>query len=127
FVLSALIGIINQGFTSMIERLRRGHSAVIETGHTVILGWGPKILTLIRELAEANANHPDACVAVLADRDKVEMDAVLAGELRGRRLRVVTRRGSTMSPADLELAALAAAKSIIVIAPEHAAAGPPRP
>src|SRR5438552_9797931 len=131
FVLSALIGIINQGFTSMIERLRRGHSAVIETGHTVILGWGPKILTLIRELAEANANQPDACVAVLADRDKVEMDAVIAavmaaviaGERRGKRMRVVTRRGSTMSPADLQLTALAAAKSIIVIAPEHAADG----
>jgi voltage-gated potassium channel Kch len=123
FVLSALIGIINQGFTSMIERLRRGHSAVIETGHTVILGWGPKILTLLRELAEANANHPGACVAVLADRDKVEMDAVIAGELGGKRMRVVTRRGSTMSPADLELTALAAARSIIVIAPEHAADG----
>jgi voltage-gated potassium channel Kch len=125
FVLSALIGIINQGFTAMIERLRRGHSAVIETGHTVILGWGPKILTLIRELAEANTNRPGACVAVLADRDKVEMDAVIAGELRGRRMRVVTRRGSTMSPADLELTALAAAKAIIVIAPEHAADGAP--
>ena len=123
FVLSALIGIINQGFTSMIERLRRGHSAVIETDHTVILGWGPKTLTLIRELAEANANHPDACVAVLADRDKVEMDAVIAGELAGKRMRVVTRRGSTMSPADLELTALAAAKAIIVIAPEHTADG----
>src|SRR6185295_15743945 len=75
------------------------------------------------ELAEANANHPGACVAVLADRDKVEMDAVIAGELAGKRMRVVTRRGSTMSPADLELTALAAAKAIIVIAPEHAADG----
>ena len=125
FVLSALIGIINQGFTAMIERLRRGHSAVIETGHTIILGWGPKVLTLISELAEANANHPDACVAVLADRDKVEMDAVIATALRGKRLRVVTRRGSTMSPADLELAALASSKAIIVIAPEQAADGAP--
>src|SRR6266516_7135725 len=51
------------------------------------------------------------------------MAAVIAGERRGKRMRVVTRRGSTMSPADLQLTALAAAKSIIVIAPEHAADG----
>ncbi|HEY0989330.1 MAG TPA: hypothetical protein VGD80_19810, partial [Kofleriaceae bacterium] len=90
---------------------------------TVILGWGPKVFTLLRELAEANANQHDACVAVLADRDKVEMDAVIAAALRGRRLRVVTRRGSTMSPADLELTALTASKAVIVIAPEQGADG----
>src|SRR5512139_1205897 len=39
FVLSALIGILNNGFGSLIEALRRGRSAVIERGHTVILGW----------------------------------------------------------------------------------------
>src|SRR4051812_17874085 len=86
FVLSALIGIINQGFNAMIERLRRGHSAVIETGHTVILGWGPKIFTLLRELGEANANQRHACVAILADRDKVEMDATIAAELGKHRM-----------------------------------------
>ncbi|HET9625513.1 MAG TPA: hypothetical protein VFP84_29300 [Kofleriaceae bacterium] len=125
FVLSALIGIINQGFGAMIERLRRGHSAVDEAGHTVILGWGPKIFTLLRELAEANANHRNAAVVVLADRDKVEMDTAIARALGRRRLRVVTRTGNTMSPEHLGLAALPAAKSIIVLAPEHDAAGAP--
>ena len=119
FVLSALIGIINQGFGEMIERLRRGHSAVLETGHTVILGWGPKIFTLLRELGEANANQRHACVVILADRDKVEMDATIASELGKHRMRIVTRRGSTMSPGDLHLVSLAAAKSIVVLAPEH--------
>jgi len=123
FVLSALIGIINQGFTAMIERLRRGHSAVIETGHTVILGWGPKIFTLLRELGEANANQRHACVAILADRDKVEMDATIAAELGKHRMRIVTRRGNTMSPDDLQLVSLGTTKSIIVLAPEHDATG----
>jgi voltage-gated potassium channel Kch len=123
FVLSALIGILTQGFGAMIERLRRGRSAVLETGHTVILGWGPKIFTLIRELALANANQPRACVVVLADRDKVEMDAALAAALRPHRLRLVTRRGSTMAPNDLQLAALADAKAVVVIAPEAASDG----
>jgi voltage-gated potassium channel Kch len=123
FVLSALIGIINQGVSAMIERLRRGHSAVLEAGHTVILGWGPKIFTLLRELSEANANQRRACVVVLADRDKVEMDATITSELGKHRMRIVTRSGSTMSPDALHLVSLSTAKAIIVLAPEHDASG----
>jgi hypothetical protein len=125
FVVAALIGVINQGFTSMIERLRRGHSAVIESGHTVILGWGPKIFTLLHELGEANANQRRAAVTILADRDKVDMDVEIARELGRHRMRIITRSGSTMSPDDLHLISPTTAKSIIVLAPEHDAAGRP--
>ncbi len=118
FVLSALIGILNQGFGAMIESWRRGKSRVIERGHTVILGWGPKVFTLLRELAIANENQRNACVVILADRDKVDMDQEVAEAVRGTRLRVVTRRGSTMSPAALELVNLDDSKSVVVIAPE---------
>lgn len=123
FVLSALIGILNQGFGAMIEALRRGKSRVIEDRHTVILGWGPKVFTLLHELAIANENQRDACVVILADRDKVEMDHEVAEAVRGTRLRVVTRRGSTMSPAALGLVNVEASKSIVVIAPETDAHG----
>jgi voltage-gated potassium channel Kch len=118
FVLSALIGILNQGFGAMIESWRRGKSRVVEHDHTVILGWGPKVFTLLHELAIANENQRNACVVILADRDKVEMDQDVAEAVRGKRLRVVTRRGSTMSPAALELVNLEASKSVVVIAPE---------
>ena len=118
FVLSALIGILNQGFGAMIESWRRGKSRVVEQGHTVILGWGPKVFTLLRELAIANENQRNACVVILADRDKVDMDQRVAEAVRGTKLRVVTRRGSTMSPAALELVNLEASKSVVVIAPE---------
>ena len=123
FVLSALIGILNQGFGAMIESWRRGKSRVIENNHTVILGWGPKVFTLLRELAIANQNQRNACVVILADRDKVDMDHVVAEAVRGTRLRVVTRRGSTMAPSSLELVNLEASKAVVVIAPEVDAQG----
>jgi Castor and Pollux protein voltage-gated ion channel component len=125
FVLSALIGVLNQGFGAMIEGLRRGRSSVIERGHTVILGWSPKIHTLLSELAEANANQRDACVVILAERDKVAMDADVLPPLRGRRLRVVTRSGNPMAPADLALASLPTSKAVIALAPESHADGTP--
>ncbi|HST84872.1 MAG TPA: hypothetical protein VLL08_24250 [Kineosporiaceae bacterium] len=117
FVVSALIGVLNQGFGEMLDDLRRGKSAVVERGHTVILGWDPKLFTLLSELAEANRNQRDACVVILADRDKVEMDAEIAAAMEGHRLRIVTRRGNAMTTADLGLVALARSKAVIVLAP----------
>jgi voltage-gated potassium channel Kch len=117
FVLSALIGVLNQGFGEMLDNLRRGKSAVVESGHTVILGWDPKIFTLLSELTEANLNQRNACVVILADRDKVEMDAEIAAALNGSKLRVVTRRGSSMSMDDLGLVALPTSKAVIVLSP----------
>jgi hypothetical protein len=99
-VVSALIGVLNQGFGQAVERLRRGRSVVVENDHTVILGWTPKVFTLLRELACANENKSGACVVVLADRDKVDMDSEIATALRGRHLRVVTRTGNAMAISD---------------------------
>jgi len=125
FVLSALIGILNNGFGSLIESLRRGRSAVIEREHTVIIGWSAKIDTLLTELATANENQRGACVVILADRDKVTMDEHVARALAGRRLRVVTRSGQPTSMSDLTLVSLSTSKSVIVLAPESHANGTP--
>jgi Trk K+ transport system NAD-binding subunit len=118
FIVSALIGVLNQGFGGMIERLRRGRSVVMEKDHTVILGWTPKIHTLLGELAEANANQHKATIVILADRDKVDMDAEVAPTVHGTHLRVVTRTGNPMAVDDLALASLAASKAVIALAPE---------
>jgi len=123
FVVSALIGILNNGFGALIEDLRRGKSEVIERGHTVILGWSPKVDTLLSELATASANQRDACVVILADRDKVAMDEHVAGVLGDKGLRVVTRRGSPTTMADLGLVSLRTSKSVVVLAPETHADG----
>jgi hypothetical protein len=125
FVLSALIGVLNQGFGALIESLRRGRSPVIEAGHTVILGWTPKIHTLLGELAEASANQRGACVVILADRDKVSMDDEVAPAMRGKRLRVVTRTGSPMTPDDLGLVSLPTSKAVVVLGPETHPSGAP--
>jgi Trk K+ transport system NAD-binding subunit len=119
FVVSALIGVLTQGFGDRMEALRRGRSAVVEQRHTVILGWDRKIFSLLGELAEANRNRRDACVVILADRDKVEMDTEIAEAMDGSRLRIVTRSGSPMSFGDLGLLALGRSRSVIVLSPDY--------
>ena len=118
FVLSALIGILTGGFERVVEELRKGKSAVVERNHSVVLGFSPKVHTILSELAEAGANQRDACVVVLAPRDKVEMDDEIRQLLGDRKLRVVTRSGDPLLLADLELANLGDSKSVIILAPE---------
>lgn len=125
FVLSALIGILNGALGNVIEDLRKGRSLVVEQGHTVILGYTEKIHALLSELAAANANKPGACVVVLSERDKTAMDDDIRQRLDGKKLKVVTRSGSPLSLADLELLSLGVARSIVILSPEQHANGSP--
>jgi voltage-gated potassium channel Kch len=118
FVISAFIGVLNGALEGQLENLRKGRSLVVEEGHTVVLGFTPKIHTLLHELSIANANQRDACVTILATKDKVEMDDEIREHLGKSRMRVVTRSGNPMSPADLAIANPGAAKSIIIMSPE---------
>ncbi|SMB80348.1 CASTOR/POLLUX-related putative ion channel [Deinococcus hopiensis] len=119
FVVSMLIGVVTSGIEARLEELRKGRSFVAEEGHTLILGWSSHVFTILSELVVANANQRRACIVILADKDKVEMD----DELRARlgptgRTRIVCRTGSPIDLADLEIANPHAARSIIVLAPE---------
>ncbi len=124
FVVSAFIGIVNTGLTNKLQEMRKGRSLVAEKNHTVILGYTAKVHTLLSELAEANANQPHACVVVLAEKDKVEMDDEIQKRLP-RKMKVVTRSGSPTAVADLEIVNLPTAKSIIVMSPEADDEGEP--
>lgn len=119
FVVSTLIGILTAGIEAKLDELRKGRSFVAEHGHTVILGWSPQIFTVISELIIANDNQRRACIAILADRDKVEMEDDLAARITDAgRTRIVVRSGSPIDPADLEIVNPEAARSVIVLSPE---------
>ena len=118
-VFSILIGIFTTGLESKLEQLRKGRSFVAEQGHTVILGWSPQIFMVISELALANANQRYACIAVLGEKDKVEME----DEIRTRvgdtgHTRIVCRTGSPIDLADLEIVNPQDARAIIILSPE---------
>jgi voltage-gated potassium channel Kch len=116
FVVSALIGIIAAGIDEKLANLRRGRSRVIETGHTVILGWSDAVFTILSELAVANESAKRPVVVILADRDKVEMEEDIrdkVADLKG--TRVVCRSGSPIDLGDLGLSSSTTARSIIVL------------
>jgi len=92
---------------------------VIEHGHTVILGWNEQVFAIIAELIIANANKRDACIVVLGDKDKVEMETAIREKVGATgRTRVVCRTGNPIELGDLEIVNLDAAHAIVVLGPE---------
>lgn len=118
-LVSIFIGILTNAIDHRIQHLRKGRSTVVEKNHTLILGWSPQIFTIISELVEANSNHKNQCIVVLADKDKVEMeDEIHALVPHTRTTHVVCRTGSPLNHTDLEIANPHTARSIIILAPE---------
>ena len=114
FIVSALIGIISNGLDNRLNELRRGRSTVIESGHTVILGWSPQVFSIVSELALANRHLRDdrgsraagrsACVAILADKDKVEMEEEIRTKVPDTLgTRVICRSGNPLDLDDLQI------------------------
>lgn len=116
FIISTLIGVLTSGIETKMDELRKGRSRVIESGHTVILGWAPQIHTILSELAAANENRKDACIVILGDKDKVEMEEEIRATMGSNgKTRIVCRTGSPIDLNDLQLVSLHTARSIIIL------------
>nr|BFE83896.1 hypothetical protein GCM10020093_064970 [Planobispora longispora] len=118
-IVSALVGVLANGFKERFERLRKGRSRIIERGHIVILGWSDQVFTIVKELVEAHASRRGSTIAILADLDKVAMEDALRTHVGDTgRTRVVCRTGRPVEPADLDLMNLDAARSVVVLSPQ---------
>jgi ion channel POLLUX/CASTOR len=119
FIVSALIGIINSGVVRKLSDLRKGRSFVVENNHTVILGWSFQVFPIISELVIANENQKKPSIAILAEKDKIEMEDEIRAKVGDtKNTRVVCRTGNPIDLRDLEIINLNTARSIIIIAPD---------
>jgi voltage-gated potassium channel Kch len=120
FVTGTLIALLSAVVRNKADDLREGRSKVIETGHTVILGWAPHIFSIIRELVVAKANEPDSCIVVLGDEDKVQMENDIHDKVgRSGHTRIVCRRGNPTEPSDLEIAGVHTSRAVIILSPDE--------
>ncbi len=118
-VVSILIGILSTTIQGKLEELRKGRSLVVERNHTIILGWSPQVIPIIAELVIANGSQKRACIVVLAEKDKVEMEDEIRAKVGATgSTRIVCRTGSPIDHTDLEIVNPQAARSIIILAPD---------
>ncbi len=114
---AALIGLIVAGVETKLDDLRRGRSFVVEQGHTLILGWSPRVYTLISELVIANENQSRGRIVILSGEEKTTMEQLVrdrAGDTGT--TKIVCRTGDPSSPKDLAIVNVAQARSVVVLA-----------
>ena len=120
-VTGTVIGFITSVIQLAVARLGRGLSPVVDNGHTLILGWSPRLFPILKELAIAKSSERNPLVVVFSGLPRQHMEdeiASRAGDLG--KLRVVTRHGSLTNPSDVVRANAAGASSIIVLRPDDA-------
>jgi voltage-gated potassium channel Kch len=115
-ITGAVIGFISAQIIRAVAKLQEGKSAVIESGHTLILGWSNRVFPILSELAIANENVRKPRVVIFAAVTRSQMDS----EIRSRvpnlgKLKVITRTGDPTNPEDLKRANVSSAKSIIIL------------
>jgi len=121
--LAVVIGLVSNSIDRKLENLRQGRSLVVETGHTLILGYSQKVPAIVRELTEANLSRRKPAVAILSEMvPEVVHDSMRDQGIDMRTTRLVVRRGNPSSMEDLARLNAGYARSIIVVAPEEEAA-----
>jgi len=124
-VFAMVVGIVSDALGEKVHDLRKGRSRVIESDHTLMLGWNDKSLAIIQELALANESEEGGVVVVLAENDKGDMEETLdaAVSTRDHPMRllgteVVFRSGNPLMENELDKVSASTARSIIALSPD---------
>ncbi|CAF0791945.1 unnamed protein product [Rotaria sordida] len=118
FIISTLIGALTTGMEGKLAELRKGRTKVVETNHTIILGWSSKIFDIINELVIANENQHNPSIVILAPIDRIEMQEIISQKIDGNKnTKIICRNGDPMSIHDLNILSPNNARSIIILAP----------
>jgi len=113
---SSLVAFITSQFEAKLDELRKGKSNIVEKDHTLILGFGDRVLEIIRELIIANESEKNPAAVVLAEKEKDEMDDFFRDRIENiRNTRIVTRSGSTSSIHMLRRVGVGTARSVIIL------------
>ncbi len=116
FIAGSLIGLIANAVDQRIEELRKGRSKVLETDHTLILGWSSRVPSIVAELVTANESRKKAAIVVVANGDKTEMEERLRDAIPDTKTtRIVVRSGAPWEARNLEIANLNGARSVIIV------------
>jgi len=120
FIFSSLIGSISSGIDESISNLRKGKSKVIESNHTLILGYSSMIYSVISELCLANESQKKAVIVILADLDKVEIEDDIRSRIQDTKTsKIIVRSGNPLDFQDLQMVNYNEAKAIILLSPEN--------
>lgn len=113
-VTSILIGIISAAIEEKVSSLKDGKSKILETGHTVILGFIPGEYTLLNQLILSTGKER-RCIVIGADMDTEEMkDLVYDNVEVPKNVKLVFRNTDIFDPVSLEKVSLGSCRNVII-------------
>jgi ion channel POLLUX/CASTOR len=121
-IFSVLTGFVIDAVMEKMEDLKKGRSTVIETDHTLILGWTDKAAGLCREIANANESEGGGVIVVLDPLEKEELETIFENQVNpdwmspeGNTTKVVFRSGTPLRATDLNRCSANKARSIVIL------------
>eukprot|EP00210_Caulerpa_lentillifera_P003101 g2963.t1 len=133
-ITALLLGIVSEIISTKVDEMKKGKSQVLETSHTLILGWSDEVVPIVKQLCLANesiggsAVNPNRSlstktpfqIVVLSEKDKEEMEEEISiNNIDFLDSRVICRSGNPLLKHDLETVSVGSARSIIVLADEQ--------
>ena len=112
--LGALIGLISASIQQRLAQLELGNTSVIEKRHVVVLGWGPSVPSLIRNLTSI---YKDTVIVILAPcelsfmREELQREGIFSNDKN-----LVLRKGIPSRHYELNRISIRFASSIIIVA-----------
>jgi hypothetical protein len=123
-LMAAILGFVVEAIQAKMDELKLGISRVVESDHSLILGWTHETVLVIEEICIANESEGGGTIVVMADRAKPSMEQELSMQLGGplamrQRLRgtkVVLRSGSPVLVQDLAKVSAEKARATLILA-----------
>ena len=111
---SILIGVISNAIEERLNKLRKGNSKVLESDHTVVLGYNLGEHGLLRQLI-LSAGKKERVIVILSDLEKPQLEQDINNNVGvPKNVEVICRHGDMTNVNDLRCCSIENAKMIII-------------
>ena len=111
----AMFAFITATTSKKLTDLKRGKGPVVESGHVLILGWGPQVYSILQQLDVANENNPGSAVILAPTPQETMVDEIKNRVGKLKHTKIITRSVDPSNPKVLAEMSVQTAKSIIVL------------
>jgi len=111
----AMFAFITANTSKKLTELKRGKGPVVESGHVMILGWGPQVYSILQQLDVANENNPGTAVILAPTPQETMVDEIKNRVGKLKHTKIITRSVEPSNPKVLADMSVTTAKSIIVL------------
>jgi Trk K+ transport system NAD-binding subunit len=111
----AMFAFITATTSKKLADLKRGKGPVVESGHVMILGWGPQVYSVLQQLDVANQNSPGTAVILSSTPQETMVDEIRNRVGKLKHTKIITRSVDPSNPKILADMSVARAKSVIVL------------